>query len=280
MIEGSGRTALSRTGSLATTVLALVAGAGCANGGGFELGTGGTPTATYSHTPTGPTPSTGNENGAGEACPHTTDKFSFQINGDGPGGLGCGVGFGTLGVSATVTKVDPDLAYMELSAFGPGCTGILTCTGIVRLYIGSLDFTLPIIPGADVSLVATVSETPYGCSQTLAVVNLPNAHYPQSTVWFAGADGTLDTPLDGQIQAQEARGCGAGSRPGFVDASISISIPAVSPDTVTLAGGDLHVIPGTTWAVKNLRSFRPDGAPAGDMRDFAFWAAYEAPPTQ
>jgi hypothetical protein len=266
-------------GSLATTALALLVCAGCANGTGIALGAGGTPT-TSSDTATGAPTSSGDDDGAGEACPHPTDKFSFQITGNGPGGLGCGVGIGTLGVTGTVVKVDPDLAYVELSA--PSCTGsaVLSCPGLLRLYIGSLDFSLPIIPGADVSLVASAGETPFGCAQTLAVVNLPNALYPQSTVWFAGADGTLDTPLDGQIQAREAPGCGVGSRPGFVDASIAISIPAASPDTITLTGGELGVVPGSPWAVKNLRSFRPDGAPADDMHDFAFWAAYEAPPNQ
>jgi hypothetical protein len=252
MIVGPGRPALV-TGTLALSIAGLLASA---------LGMG--------------------DEGGGGTCPHPIDRFSFQITGDGFGGLGCGAAAGTLSVTATVTAVDPDLAYMELSTVATNCSGsvLLSCPGAVRLYIGSLDFTLPIIQGANVTLTAAVTETPYGCAQALAVVNLPNEHYPQATVWFAGADGSLSTPLGGQIQAQEARGCGAASRPGFLDEAITISIPSASPDTVTLAGGDLRVIPGTTWAVKNLRSFRAEGAPADDMHDFAFWAAYEAPPNQ
>jgi hypothetical protein len=227
---------------------------------------------------------------AGDACPHTTDGFAFYVAGYGTNGFGCGAATGKLTRSAVVTNVDS--ASMELSTCPPG----ERCAETLTLYVSSPDFAIPLVLGAYVHLEATVSETSEAddpgapsCEQSLEIVNLPsyggatNPADSRPILWFAGADGTLATTPDGPVQVREAQGCGSASRAGFADQQISFDLPATSPADVILPMGSLHVSSapdGTQWSLRNLRSFRTDGAPADDQRQFAYWIAYVAPAQQ
>ena len=270
---------------------------GCADGAmPVPYGTGGTPSTTSAAPTTTSTPGAMNDV-AGEACPHTTDRFTFFVAGY-EGGFGCNATTGKLTRSAVVTGVDS--SFFELSTCPPGSTA--GCPETLTLYVSAPDFTLPLILGAYVHLEATVAETddPAApiCAQTLEVTNLPSyggMANPVSTLpilWFAGADGTLATPPDAPFQVQEAQGCGADSRPGFVDEQLSFTLLAAgpsagpssaSPPAVILPMGSLHALPapgGGAWELRNLRSFRVVGAPFDDRPDFAYWIAYEEPSQQ
>ena len=127
------------------------------------------------------------------------------------------------------------------------------------------------------------------CAQSLEVANLPsfgglaNPTYPGHFLLFSGADGTLTSSADALDQVKEAQGCGPASRPGFVDQQLSFTLPGASPVTVVLPMGTLHVLTapdGTQWSLRDLRSFRPDGAPSTDLNDFAYVVRYVPPNEQ
>lgn len=226
----------------------------------------------------------------GGACPHTTDRFSFHIAGYGLHGLGCGAETGTLERNGVVTSVDN--GSIELTTCPPNATGGASgpCSEVLTVYVTSADFAVPLILGAFVRIKATVSETAVGCAEAIQVENLPalagvpNPYGSARMLWFGGADGTLDTSLDALYHAAEAQGCGAESRPGFADQQISFSFAqqaGAAPRTFVLPMGSSHVTTspsGDLWMLRNLRSFRYDGAPQSDQSEFAYWIAYAAMP--
>jgi hypothetical protein len=267
---------------LGLTGICAALSVGCAGVEPVVEGAGGsTGSSSVATTGSGPTETT--SNGPPGACPHTTDRFSFQLTWTGGPTLGCGAETGSVIRQAMVTNADTATAELVSCLPGAGCAETF------QLSVAAPDLAMPLIMGAFVQIQATVIATGEGCATSLIVANVPqiggqpNPITVAPILWLAGADGTLFTAPDAPFHAVDAPGCGADSNPGFADDQIELTYsqaPAKAPATVSLPMGVSYVakVPGgDTWLIRNLRSFHENGGPLQDTRDFAYWITHVTP---
>ena len=225
-----------------------------------------------------------NSSTGGDACPHTTDQFSFSLSGAGHL-LACGAETGKVSFPAVVTAADS--TTLELST----CPKGKKCGDTLQLLVVAQDLSVPLFVGAFVRVDAAVFNTGEGCAEQLMVRNLPtfnglvNPVSSAPVLWLAGAEGTLATSSDDLFHVDDVEGCGQ-SLPGYGDDALAFTFAGSEvPRPLTLPMGASYVTqvtyPGAAAAdallVRNLRSFHAPGAPPGDAREFAYWITHVTP---
>lgn len=270
----------------ASALAALVAVAACGGNVVVDHNAGAGGTGGAGVTVTG-TATSGGVGGAGGGCGQTHEYFDFRLETWDGIGVSCGLsmpgGSQLFTLQGQVLEVGAD--YMVIDSCPPDAD----CAPMLNyLYVSSPGLVLQTPLGVFVDLTIQI-DYPFGCAQTLLLLNLPewggvfNMEWPVPNLWLAGSEGSTTT-LEGSPFRIDTMGLGC-----FPDPEPS---PCGVPENYALRfkeelGGDE---PGpllymgesmlwpvsdkgqyVNWQVRNLKSFE-----TGYCDDYWNWGYYVA----